>query len=53
MKCPRVCELETLRDFPCFLFGSVPLPDVEVRGGSQREREGVCGGGRLGDGPRL
>lgn len=28
-----------------------PSPDVEVSGGPQRECEGGCRGGRLGDGP--
>lgn len=57
IKCPRVNEkFETLiRVSQCFRFGSWlgVLPDVEVCRGSQRGREGVWGGGRLGDRPRL
>lgn len=38
------------RVFAMFHF---PHPDVEVSRGPQCEHEGGCGGGRLGDGPRL
>lgn len=47
--------IHNVRLLQCFLLGSwlVASPDVEVRGGSQRGREGVRAGGRLGDGPGL
>lgn len=50
-----LCSLRHPSLRQCFLLGSccVTLPDVEVGRGTQRGHEGVRGGGRLGDGPRL